>query len=126
VTARRADDAPAAKMHADEVDISSAVVRALLTIQFPAWADLPLQPVRPLGTDNALYRLGEDLVARLPRRAHDVATLVKECAWLPRLAPLLPLAIPVPVAHGQPGPGYPFPWAIYRWLEGETAVTAPP
>ena len=120
------DDAPAARMHADEVDISSAVVRALISVQFPAWGDLPVQPVRPLGTDNALYRLGDGLVARLPRRAHNVATLAKECTWLPRLAPSLPLAVPVPVAQGHPGSGYPFPWAVYRWIEGETALSAPP
>jgi aminoglycoside phosphotransferase (APT) family kinase protein len=55
------------------------------------------------GTDNALYRLGGDLVARLPRTRRTEEALAKESKWLPRLAPLLPLAVPTPVAEGTPG-----------------------
>ena len=109
-------------MHADEVDIDVGLVRRLLDAQFPQWSDRPIEPVLPRGTDNALYRLGEDLVARLPRTPRTLATLEKERAWLPRLAPLLPVDAPVPVADGLPGEGYPFPWAVYTWLEGETAT----
>jgi aminoglycoside phosphotransferase (APT) family kinase protein len=113
---------PAEKMHADEVDTDAALVGRLLAEQFPHWADLPIEPVRPFGTDNALYRLGDDMVVRLPRRERTSGTLEKERLWLPRLAPLLPLAVPVPLAEGLPAEGYPFPWSVYGWLTGENAT----
>jgi aminoglycoside phosphotransferase (APT) family kinase protein len=112
---------PTGKMHADEVDTDITLVNRLVGAQFPRWARLPIEPVRPWGTDNALYRLGGDMVVRLPRISRATATLDKEIRWLPRLAPLLPLAIPIPLAVGEPADGYPFAWAIYTWLEGETA-----
>ena len=112
-------------MHVDELDIDVALVGRLLAAQFPEWADLPLAAVRPRGTDNALYRLGEELVVRLPRREQNVEPLEKECRWLPVLAPLLPLAVPVPVAVGEPGAGYPFMWSVYRWLPGKPVTEAP-
>jgi aminoglycoside phosphotransferase (APT) family kinase protein len=110
------------RMHADEVDTDAALVRRLLAAQFPRWARLPIEPVLPMGTDNALYRLGSDLVARLPRTEGTATTLEKERRWLPRVGPLLPLAVPVPLAEGMPAEGYPFPWSVYRWLEGENAT----
>src|SRR6266487_4349959 len=110
------------KMHSDEVDTDSVLVRRLLAEQFPHWAGLPIEPVLPKGTDNALYRLGEEMVVRLPRRERTAETLAKERRWLPRLEPLLPHAVPVPLAEGVPGEGYPFAWSIYTWLEGETAT----
>src|SRR6266700_6283953 len=109
-------------MHADEVDTDAALVRRLLASQFPDWADLPIEPVPAFGTDNAIYRLGNDMAARLPRRQHNTAQLEKEHRWLPMLAPLLPLAIPVPLAVGDPAEGYPFAWSIYSWLAGDTAT----
>lgn len=109
-------------MHADELDIDADLVRRLLGAQFPMWADLAISRVPDAGTDNALYRLGEDMVVRLPRREHNLVGLEKERVWLPRLAPFLPLAVPVPLEIGEPGEGYPLEWAIYRWLEGETAT----
>jgi len=60
-------------MHADELDLDAALVGRLIEAQFPAWARPPLEPVLPAGTDNALFRLGEDLVVRLPRRPRTVA-----------------------------------------------------
>lgn len=112
----------ARKMHADEVDTDVALVRRLLAEQFPQWADLPIEPVRPFGTDNANYRLGEDMLVRLPRRERTTRTLKKERRWLPRLAPLLPLAVPLPLAEGMPAEGYPFVWSVYTWLKGENAT----
>lgn len=109
-------------MHVDEVEIDAALVVRLLRSQFPRWADLPVQPVLPRGTDNALYRVGDDLVVRLPRRQVDIERLEKERRWLPRLAPFLTLAVPVPVAAGEPAEGYPFTWSVYSWLKGETAA----
>jgi len=112
----------AAKMHADELEIDAPLVRRLLKAQIPHWADLHLYPVPSAGTDNALYRLGRDKVARLPRIAWAAGLIEKEYAWLPRLAPQLPLAIPEPIAMGEPGEGYPWRWGIYKWLEGEEAA----
>jgi len=111
-------------MHADEVEVDPQLVRRLLTAQLPAWADLPLEPVEPRGTDNALYRLGDDMVVRLPRRARTVMTLEKELAWLPGIAPFLPLAVPTPLATGAPTDEFAWTWAVYSWLDGENATPA--
>src|SRR5512132_2545090 len=112
-------------MHHDELDIDSSLVRRLLASQFRQWAELPIDRIEPTGTDNAIYRLGDDMVMRLPRVARTVATLEKERAWLPRLAPHLPLAVPVPLAEGTPTAGYPWVWSVYRWLEGTDATVEP-
>jgi aminoglycoside phosphotransferase (APT) family kinase protein len=113
------------KMHPDELDIDAALVRRLLAEQFPDWADLPLEPVGPRGTDNRLFRLGDDMVVRLPCRERTVEVLERERKWLPRLAPHLPLDVPAPLAVGRPGEGYPWTWSVFRWLEGENALDAP-
>jgi aminoglycoside phosphotransferase (APT) family kinase protein len=112
---------PAGKMHGNEIDTDASLVGRLLTAQFPQWADLPIRLVHSAGTDNALYRLGDDMVVRLPRIPSATGQVAKEHRWLPRLDPLLPLAIPVPLAMGKPGEGYPWHWSVYRWLEGENA-----
>ena len=113
---------PTEKMHADEVDTDVSLVGRLLAAQFPRWADLPIKPFPSAGTDNALYRLGDDMAVRLPRIHWATGQVDKEHRWLPRLAPLLPLAIPVPLAKGTPGEGYPWHWSVYRWLDGENAT----
>lgn len=107
-------------MHADEVDIDANLVRRLVAAQLPHLAALPVKTVCTTGTVNAVFRLGDGLYARLPRLEHWGADLAKELEWLPTLAPRLSLAIPAPVAAGEPGCGYPFPWAVYRWLPGDT------
>ena len=110
------------KMHQNEIQTDTQLVGRLLATQFPQWADLPLTPVPSAGTDNALYRLGSDMVVRLPRIDWAVGQAEKERRWLPRLAPHLPLAIPEQLAMGEPDAGYPWSWAIYRWLPGESAT----
>lgn len=114
-----------ARLHADEVDTDVGLVRRLLATQFPAWAGLPVTPLASSGTDNAMYRLGETLVARLPRVERASGQVAKEHAWLPRLAPRLPLAIPEPLAKGAPGEGYPWAWSVYGWIEGVAATSEP-
>jgi len=109
-------------MHVDEAAIDTALVRRLVSAQFPEWASLPIESVASSGTDNALYRLGDQLVARLPRIDSAAKQADKEHRWLPRLAPLLPLPIPSPVAIGHPAEGYPWAWSVYRWLPGEAAT----
>jgi len=112
-------------MHPDEVPTSAELVRRLVRAQFPEWAELPVERVASFGTDHALYRLGGGLVVRLPRREVNERSLLSERRWLPLLAPHLPLAVPLPLAHGQPGHGYPFEWSVYRWLEGMPAEHEP-
>lgn len=112
----------AGRMHADEVDTNIDLVVRLLAAQFPQWAGLPIRRVPSAGTDNALYRLGHDMVVRLPRIDWAIGDVEKEQQWLPKLAPFLPLAIPVPLAKGHPGEDYPWDWSIYRWFEGEEAT----
>ena len=109
-------------MHADELTTDEALVHRLLAAQFPHWARLPIERVASAGTDNALYRLGPDLVVRLPRIHWAAAQARKEQRWLPVLGPLLPFELPAPVASGAPGEGYPWHWSVYRWLAGENAT----
>ncbi len=103
--------------------IDTALVRALIAAQFPQWADLPVRPVAESGWDNRTFRLGEDMLVRLPSAAWYAPQVEAEQRWLPVLASQLPLAIPQPVARGEPGEGYPWPWTVGRWIEGETAIT---
>lgn len=97
-------------------------MRRLLTSQFPRRAGLPIERVESAGTENALYRLGAERVARLPLLPRPLTEVEKEHRWLPELARHLPLEIPVPLALGEPGEGYACHWSVYRWLEGEIAT----
>lgn len=109
------------RMHADEIRTDRELLQRLLARQFPQWAGLPVTLVESYGTDHDIYRLGERLSARLPRIDWAAGQAAKEAEWLPRLAPALPLAVPVPVGLGRPDDAYPFPWAIHEWLPGEAA-----
>jgi aminoglycoside phosphotransferase (APT) family kinase protein len=102
------------------IDIDLA--RQLVDAQFPQWAGLPLKLLDPAGSDHVIYRLGGELAVRLPRHSGAIGQARKELEWLPRLAPDLPLAIPVPLAVGEPGFGYPWPWLVSRWLDGQVAT----
>jgi aminoglycoside phosphotransferase (APT) family kinase protein len=110
------------KMHIDEANIDVSLVSRLLAAQFPRWADLPIEPVHSSGTDNAIFRLGDEMSVWLPRILNATGQVDKEHQWLPKLAPHLPLAIPVPLASGIPGEGYPWQWSVYNWLDGENAT----
>ena len=110
----------AAKMHDRQIETTTDLVRRLLATQFPHLSDLPIRPVEESGTDHALYRLGEDLVARLPIIDWAVEQAESDERWLPVLAPHLTLPIPVPVAVGRPGEGYPWSWSVVPWFAGET------
>lgn len=103
------------------VDLAIALVRS----QFPRWAHLALKPVASSGTVNSLFRLGDEMVIRLPYRESAIEFPDKEHRWLPRLAPYLSLSVPVPLAKGHPGRGYPWLWSIYSWLEGDDGWTQP-
>jgi aminoglycoside phosphotransferase (APT) family kinase protein len=111
------------KLHADEVDIDAALVQRLLASQMPELAGLAIVAVRSTGTVNAIFRLGDELCVRMPRVARYARDLEKELEWLPQLAPRVSLTIPSPESRGEPGHGYPFTWAVYRWIDGETYAT---
>ncbi|HET7270757.1 MAG TPA: aminoglycoside phosphotransferase family protein [Rubrobacter sp.] len=110
------------EMHADEVNVDVSLVRRLVATQFPRWADLPIKPVEFDGWDNRTFHLGEHMTVRMPSGPWYALQVEKEHRWLPKLAPLLPLPIPVPLAKGAPADGYPWQWSVYRWIEGETAT----
>ncbi|SFS57199.1 aminoglycoside phosphotransferase family protein [Paenibacillus sp. BC26] len=110
------------KMHNNEVQIDASLVKRLLEVQFPHWAELSLTRIKSSGTDNAIFRLGEELAVRLPRIDWATGQAELERIWLPKLAPHLPLAIPAPIAIGVPAEGYPWEWAVYRWFKGEDAI----
>jgi aminoglycoside phosphotransferase (APT) family kinase protein len=111
-----------ATMHDDELEIDVGLVRRLLASQYPHWSQLPLTPVEPTGTDNAIYRLGDSMAVRLPRIGWAADQPLKEHTLLPRLGPHLSLAVPTPLALGDPTDGYPWNWSVCSWLEGEPAA----
>jgi aminoglycoside phosphotransferase (APT) family kinase protein len=111
-------------MHVDELEVDEALVRVLLSEQFPEWADLALERIEPAGTVNAIFRLGRELSLRFARRDGPTEAGGKESEWLPRLAPLLPLEVPRPVAQGRPGGNYPWFWDVHTWVDGETQPVA--
>ncbi|MFJ9947283.1 aminoglycoside phosphotransferase family protein [Kitasatospora sp. NPDC091207] len=117
------------RLHDDEPDIDTALVRRLLAAQFPQWKGLPLERVAGAGTDNAMFRLGPELAVRLPRVGWAAESVGREHRWLPQLAPQLPLPVPAPLALGRPTAGYPWEWSVLRWLDGANpvvgATTAP-
>lgn len=107
-------------MHADEIAISDETARRLVDEQFPSWAARALTRLPPVGTDNQLFRLGDDLLVRMPRIVGAAASAEWEHLWLPKLATYLTTAIPTPVGLGQSGAGYPWHWTVVPWIEGQT------
>lgn len=111
-----------------DIHVDEAVVRSLIEGQCPDLSSLTLRRVAS-GFDNSLWRIGDDLVGRFPRREVAVALLVNELRWLPLLSERLPLAVPRPVRVGRATPDFPYPWSIARWIDGtpacETVLTRP-
>jgi aminoglycoside phosphotransferase (APT) family kinase protein len=105
----------------ERLTIGIETAGALVAQQFPQWAELPLAPVADQGWDNSTFRLGDDLLVRLPNAAEYALAVEKEQRWLPKLAAHLPVPVPVPLGVGRPGAGFPFPWSVYRWLPGRPA-----
>jgi aminoglycoside phosphotransferase (APT) family kinase protein len=108
----------------DRTSIDASLARRLVDSQFPQWSDLPIAEVEVDGWDNRTFRLGSELTVRLPSGDWYAQQVAKEQRWLPVLAPRLPLPIPAPVARGEPDSGFPYPWSVYRWLDGELASKA--
>jgi len=105
-----------------KADITPELVARLVARQFPPWADLPISRVELDGWDNTTFRLGAMMSVRLPSADTYVAQIDKEHRWLPVLRDHLPLPIPEPLAKGVPALGFPRPWSVYRWIEGEIAT----
>lgn len=101
-------------------------VQNLIKEQFPQWADLPIIAVEPGGWDNKTFRLGNEMLIRMPSAACYAEKVSKEQELLPILAKQLSIPIPEPIALGKPSADYPFPWSIYRWIEGSNADTLKP
>jgi aminoglycoside phosphotransferase (APT) family kinase protein len=99
--------------------IDVALVHRLVAAQFPHLAELPIQPVQPPGWDNRSFRLGDEMLVRLPSAAAYAPQVEREHQWLPRLAAHLPVPIPAPLALGEPSSSYPWRWSIYRWISGQ-------
>ncbi|QDY79825.1 aminoglycoside phosphotransferase family protein [Streptomyces qinzhouensis] len=107
-------------LHDDEIPVDETLIRSLLAAQCPRWAGLPLEPAGA-GTDNTVYRLGADLLVRLPRTVEHGRSVRKEQKWLPRLAPLLGTCrIPELVHAGTPAGAFPAVWSVHRWIDGDT------
>ncbi|WP_228973118.1 aminoglycoside phosphotransferase family protein [Streptomyces sp. DH12] len=113
-------------MHPGQHPVDEELVRRLVAGRFPRWAGLPVRRFPSGGTVNAMHRLGDDMVVRLPLVAGAAADVERELRWLPRLGPRLPVTVPEVLGAGEPAEGYPWPWAVYRWLPGEPPDEAAP
>jgi aminoglycoside phosphotransferase (APT) family kinase protein len=111
---------------ASMVDINTRLAKCLIAEQFPQWRRLALRPVPQQGWDNRSFRLGERMLVRLPSAAAYAAQVEREWRWLPWMRAHLRCAIPEPVARGEPGCGYPWPWSVYRWIAGQTLAEQAP
>ena len=109
---------------AADITVSPSLVQALLEEQHPDLALLPLVKVAE-GWDNTLFRLGDELAVRLPRRAASATLIENEQRWLPELAARLPVAVPVPLRVGVPCRLFGWSWSIARWLPGRSLLDAP-
>jgi aminoglycoside phosphotransferase (APT) family kinase protein len=105
-------------LHSDEIPIDVALVRDLVSRAMPACADAPVRRLASSGSTNALFRLGDDLLVRLPRQPGGSASISKEATWLPVLGPLLPVSVPDVVAVFEPDREYPERWSVVRWIDG--------
>ncbi|MDN4175540.1 aminoglycoside phosphotransferase family protein [Nocardioides sp. SOB77] len=112
------------RLHDDELAVDVDLVQRLVADAFPALAGRELVPVATSGSSNTMFRLGRDLVVRLPRQPGGGASITKEARWLPYVAGRLPVAVPEVVGVGEPALGYPERWSVTSWLPG--AVPRPP
>jgi aminoglycoside phosphotransferase (APT) family kinase protein len=117
-------------MHPNQLPVPLETVRELVDQQFPAWRGLPIRHVASQGTVNALFRIGDRVVARFPLQPGDVAAtrrwLESEAQAARELLGRTRFRTPEPVALGEPGAGYPLPWSVQTWLPGTAATDEDP
>lgn len=106
-------------LHDDEIPIDTRLVRALVDRAMPHCADLPVRRLDSSGSTNALFRLGDNLLVRLPRQPGGSTTIAKEARWLSILGPSLPVQVPEVVGVFEPDCDYPERWSVVRWIDGE-------
>jgi aminoglycoside phosphotransferase (APT) family kinase protein len=104
-------------LHDDEIPIDADLVRALVAEALPQYADLDVWPLEASGSTNALFRLGSDLLVRMPRQPGG-SGIEKEARWLPMVERELSIPVPTVIALGEPGLGYPERWSVNRYLQG--------
>jgi aminoglycoside phosphotransferase (APT) family kinase protein len=109
-------------LHRDEIPIDAGLARALVGQAMPDYADAPVRRLASSGSTNALFRLGDEFIVRLPRQPGGSAAISKEATWLPVLGPRLPVCVPEVVAVFEPGRGYPERWSVVRWIDGDHPV----
>jgi aminoglycoside phosphotransferase (APT) family kinase protein len=118
------------QMHPDQLLVSLATVTELVDQQFSEWQALPVSEVASQGTVNALFRIGDKLVARFPLEPGDVAatrrSLESEAQAARELSGCTRFLTPEPVALGEPGAGYPLPWSVQTWLPWTVATAEDP
>lgn len=107
-----------------KISIDLKTVTKLIDTQFPQWSELPITSVKQSGWDNYSFRLGNNMLIRIPSHNDYAASVKKEQRWLPFLASHLSLQIPNPIALGEPSEYFPLPWSIYQWIEGDTLDSA--
>ncbi|MEU6160674.1 aminoglycoside phosphotransferase family protein [Streptomyces sp. NPDC047130] len=115
-------------MHTGQLTVSETEMAALVATRFPRWKDLPVRACPSDGTENALFRIGDDLVARLRLLGDDPDATLNDIRREAEAAAAIEAATTIPtpgfVAFGEPGPGYPLPWSVYRWIPGTPATAS--
>ena len=106
-------------LHSNEIPTGIELVRTLVGRAMPAYADAPVRRLASSGSTNALFRLGDEFLLRVPRQPGGSASISKEATWLPMLAPALPVAVPEVVAVFGPDRDYSERWSVVRWIDGE-------
>ena len=101
--------------------INVELVENLISDQFPEYAHLPVSSVEKQGHDNRTFRLGNDMLVRIPSAQYYALKVPKEQKLLPLIKPYLSVNIPEPIKLGNPSYYYPFNFSIYKWLEGTSA-----
>jgi aminoglycoside phosphotransferase (APT) family kinase protein len=109
----------ASALHDDEIPIDTGLVRVLVNRAMPQYVDLPIRRLASSGSTNALFRLGESLLVRLPRQPGGSAAISKEAKWLPVVGPWLPVGVPEVLSVFESGRDFPERWSVVGWIDGE-------
>lgn len=113
------------RLHVDELSVDVALGRQLVARAFPEYAHHTLRRLDDSGSSNALFRLGNDLLVRLPRQLGGGESIAKEATWLPYVGARVSVDVPALVGVGEPDLDYPERWAITTWLHGSRPSVPP-